>query len=69
MRKPKEKLVKRSVVTFAAVVVALGLAYCSFGPDQYVGPWPPDPEPEDDGGNTTEDAPPGDPGDGGSTDR
>jgi hypothetical protein len=32
--------------------LAMGLAYCTFGPDEYTGPFPPE-APSDDGGATT----------------
>lgn len=58
---------KSSILFVAAIGLALGLAYCTFGPDTYDGPWPPDPAAEDGGGTTDDAAPQGTSGDDGGT--
>jgi hypothetical protein len=42
----------RGLVVGGLGLLVLALSYCSFGPDEYTGPFPPDAAPEDDGGGS-----------------
>jgi hypothetical protein len=62
----------RGLIVGALAFLVVALAYCSFGPDEYTGPFPPDASADDgggtggsgggddDGGGTTDDGATGD---------
>jgi hypothetical protein len=52
----RRTFVKSSVLKVGTLaLLACGLLYCSFGPEEYNGPWPEEPPPEMDAGGGTDD--------------